>query len=216
MAERFSEDDIEFEEMSEDEAVATFVKDGYDKYVKRSARYGSNLSPDSEWAKSPAKMFVAFYEDTPVGVMGFSEYKGVLLGAGIHIREGYRKEDGYGGLFSILVKKILSEKGSKTLYINVAKEGLGAAFRAKGFKDMEKDELPQDIQEDLQGTKYSDQVQKWMKLKAKDAAVNEPMPTNIKRIKRIKDDTKGRTFQSKNFPSKESWREVLRKPQKKR
>lgn len=210
MVERYSKDDIEFKQMSEEKAVNTFVKDGYDKYVKRSARYGSNLSPDSNWAKSPAKMFVAFYEDKPVGVMGFSEYKNVLLGAGIHIREDERGK----GLFGILVDKILSEKGSKTLYINVAKEGLGAAFRAKGFKDMEKDELPQDIQEDLQGTKYSDQVQKWMKLKAKDAAVNENMPTDIKRLKRIKDDTKGRTFQSKNFPSKESWREVLRKPRK--
>jgi hypothetical protein len=207
MAEKFSENDIEFEEMSEDEAVATFVKDGYDKYVKRSVRYGSNLSPDSEWAKSPAKMFVAFYEDTPVGVMGFSEYKGVLLGAGIHIREGYRKEDGYGGLFSILVKKILSEKGSKTLYINVAKEGLGAAFRAKGFKDMEKDELPQDIQEELQGTKYSDQVQKWMKLKAKDMAVDKPMPQITTRKKIKTEKTKHRTYSGKNFPE---WKKILR------
>lgn len=212
MVEKYSKDDIEFKQMSEDEAVNTFVKDGYDKYIKRSVRYGNNISPDSNWAKSPAKMFVAFYEDKPVGVMGFSEYKNVLLGAGIHIREDERRK----GLFGILVDKILSEKGSKTLYINVAKEGLGAAFRRKGFKDMEKDELPQDIQEDLQGTKYSDQVQKWMKLKAKDAVVNENMPTDIKRLKRIKDDSKGRTFQSKNFPSKESWREVLRKPQKKR
>ncbi len=52
--------------------------------------------------------------------------------------------------------------------------------------------------------------------KAKDVAVNENMPTDIKRLKRIKDDSKGRTFQSRNFPSKESWREVLRKPKKKR
>jgi len=212
MAKKYSKDDIEFKEMSEGEAVATFVKDGYDDYTKRSMRYGSNLSSDSEWAKAPAKMFVAFYNGKPVGVVGFSEYKNILLGAGIHIRNDERKK----GLFSILVDKILSEKGSKTLYINVVKEGLGESYRRKGFKDMQKDELPKDIQEELQGKQYSDQVQKWMEYKAKDAVVNENMPTDIKRLKRIKDDSKGRTFQSKNFPSKESWREVLRKPQKKR
>ena len=36
MAEKYSKDDIEFKQMSEDEAVNVFVKDGYDKYVKRS------------------------------------------------------------------------------------------------------------------------------------------------------------------------------------
>ena len=203
MVEKYSKDDIEFKQMSEDEAVNVFVKDGYDKYVKRSMRYGSNLSPDSNWAKSPAKMFVAFYEDKPVGVMGFSEYKNVLLGAGIHIREDERGK----GLFGILVDKILSEKGSKTLYINVAKEGLGAAFRKKGFKDMERDELPQDIQEDLQGTKYSDQVQKWMKLKAKDMAVDKPMPQITTRRKIKTEKTKDRTYSGKNFPE---WKKILR------
>ena len=108
MAEKYSKDDIKFKEMSEGEAVATFVKDGYDEYTKRSVRYGSNLSPDSEWAKAPAKMFVAFNNDKPVGVVGFSEYKNVLLGAGIHIRKDERGK----GLFSILVDKVLSEKGS--------------------------------------------------------------------------------------------------------
>ena len=203
MAEKYSKDDIEFKEMSEGEAVATFVKDGYDEYTKRSMRYGSNLSSDSEWAKAPAKMFVAFYNGKPVGVVGFSEYKNVLLGAGIHIREDERKK----GLFSILVDKVLSEKGSKTLYINVAKEGLGESYRRKGFKDMQKDELPKALQEELQGKQYSDQVQKWMEYKAKDAAVNENMPQIFRRKKAIRTGDKGRTIQGKNFPE---WKKVLR------
>lgn len=210
MAEKYSKDDIEFKEMSEGEAVATFVKDGYDEYTKRSVRYGSNLSPDSEWAKAPAKMFVAFNNDKPVGVVGFSEYKNVLLGAGIHIRKDERGK----GLFSILVDKVLSEKGSKTLYINVAKEGLGESYRRKGFKDMQKDELPQDIQEELQGKQYSDQVQKWMKYKAKDAAVNEPIPMSIEGLKVQSTGDKGRTKRSKNFSSEEEWKKVLRQPKK--
>jgi len=210
MAEKYSKDDIEFKEMSEGEAVAAFVKDGYDEYTKRSVRYGSNLSPDSEWAKAPAKMFVAFNNDKPVGVVGFSEYKNVLLGAGIHIRKDERRK----GLFSILVDKVLSEKGSKTLYINVAKEGLGESYRRKGFKDMEKDELPQDIQEELQGKQYSDQVQKWMEYKAKDAAVNEPIPMSIEGLKVQSTGDKGRTKRSKNFSSEEEWKKVLRQPKK--
>lgn len=55
-----------------------------------------------------------------------------------------------------------------------------------------------------------------MTLKAKDAAVNEPMPKNTIGLKVITEKTKDRTFRGTNFPSKKSWRDVLREPQKKR
>ena len=47
-----------------------------------------------------------------------------------------------------LIKKNLVEMGS---------------FRKRGFTDMQVEELPEDIQEELKGTKYADQVQKWIK-----------------------------------------------------
>ena len=154
----FSASDISFREMSENDAVKTFQDDGYFGYAKRSMRYGPNLSKDSIWATAPAKMFVAYWNDTPVGVCGISTHKNVLLSAGVHIRKEYQRK----GLFKICTDKILSEKGSKTLYINVTNAKVGAALRDKGFNDMNREDLPEDIQEELEGTKYADQVQKWM------------------------------------------------------
>ena len=46
--------------------------------------------------------------------------------------------------------------------------------------------------------------------KAKDAAVNKPMPQITRRKKEIRSGDKGRTIQGKNFPE---WKEILRKPQ---
>ena len=69
-----------------------FQDDGYFDYQKRNMRYGKFLSRDSIWANSPAKMFVGFFNETPVAVVGFSRYKGFLLDAGVHVREGYREE----------------------------------------------------------------------------------------------------------------------------
>ena len=157
----YTESDITFKEMSEDAAVKTFQDDGYFDYEKRSMRYGPNLSKDSIWATAPARMFVAFDGETPVAVCGIAKYKSVLLGAGVHTREGYKGK----GLFGLCVQKVLSEKGSKTLYINVANEKLAemGSFRKRGFTDMQVEELPEDIQEELKGTKYADQVQKWIK-----------------------------------------------------
>ena len=157
----YTESDITFKEMSEDAAVKTFQDDGYFDYQKRSMRYGPNLSKDSIWATAPARMFVAFDGETPVAVCGIAKYKSVLLGAGVHTREGYKGK----GLFGLCVQKVLSEKGSKTLYINVANEELAemGSFRKRGFTDMQVEELPEEIQEELKDTKYADQVQKWIK-----------------------------------------------------
>lgn len=152
--------DITFKEMSEDAAVKVFQDDGYFGYEKRSMRY-RQLSRDSIWATAPATMFVAFDGETPVAVCGIAKYKSVLLGAGIHTREGYKGK----GLFGLCVQKVLSEKGSKTLYINVANEKLAelGSFRKRGFTDMKVEELPEEIREELKDTKYADQVQKWIK-----------------------------------------------------
>jgi len=159
---KFEAKDITFKSMNESEASKEFVEDGYNDYQKRSMRYGPNLSKDSIWATSPANMFVAYYKDTPVGVIGFSTYKKVLLGAGIHIRKEYRKK----GLADILLAKLLSEKGSKTLYVNMTNPRASTLYRDAGFKDMKVESLPKEIQEELKGTKYSDQVQKFLVLES--------------------------------------------------
>ena len=163
---KFEAKDITFKTMNESEASKEFVEDGYNDYQKRSMRYGPNLSKDSIWATSPTTMFVAYYEDTPVGVIGFSKYKKALLGAGIHIRKGYRKSDGHEGLADILLSKLLSEKGSKTLYINLTNTRAGELYRNGGIKDMKVESLPKEIQEELEGTNYSDQVQKFLVLES--------------------------------------------------
>lgn len=150
--------DITFQTMSEEDAVRVFMKDGYNEYQKRRMRYGSKLPSNSIWATSPATMFVAFYENTPVGVVGFSKFKGALLGAGIHIRREFRGR----GIGDILVDKLLKEKGSRTLFVNMTSPKASAIYRSKGFRDMNKDELPQEIQEELQGIEYTDQVQKFI------------------------------------------------------
>ena len=155
---KFEAKDITFKSMNESEASKEFVEDGYNEYQKRSMRYGPNLPKDSIWATSPANMFVAYYEDTPVGVIGFSTYKKVLLGAGIHIRKEYRKK----GLADILLAKLLSEKGSKTLYVNMTNPRASTLYRDAGFKDMKVESLPKEIQEELEGTNYNDQVQKFL------------------------------------------------------
>jgi hypothetical protein len=156
--ERYTDADITFKEMSEDAAVKTFQDDGYFGFKKRSMRYGPNLSRDSIWATAPATMFVAFDGETPVAVCGIAKYKSALLGAGIHTRDEYKDR----GLFGLCVKKVLSEKNG-TIYINVANPKLVGSFRRRGFTDMQTSELPEDIQEELKGTKYEDQVQKWLK-----------------------------------------------------
>lgn len=157
MPENFSEADISFRQMSEDEAVKAFQNDGYFDYQKRTMRYRS-MSRDSSWATAPATMFVAYYEDKPVGVIGFSKHKGKLLGAGIHVRKEFRGR----GLSGILVDKIVAEKGSNTLYVNIANDKISSTYRNRGFGDMNISELPEDSQQDLEGLTYADQVQKWM------------------------------------------------------
>mgnify|MGYP002623244381 FL=1 len=157
MPERFSSSDIAFKEMSEEEAVKEFQNDGYFDYAKRRMRYRS-IPTDSVWATAPARMFVAYYENKPVGVIGFSKHKNVLLGAGVHVRSEYRGR----GLTGILIDKMLSEKGSTTLYINIMNPNVSSSYRKKGFVDMKEETLPEDAREAIEGIGFQDQVQKWM------------------------------------------------------
>jgi hypothetical protein len=155
----YSSADIEFKEMSEEEAVRTFQQDGYLGFNKRSMRYGPNLLSDSKWATAPARMFVALDGETPVAVCGIAKYKNILLDAGYHTRKGYEGR----GLFGLCVQKILSEKGSSTIYVNVANPALVNSFRSRGFTDMVRTELPKELQEELEPTNYADNVQKLMR-----------------------------------------------------
>ena len=162
MPERITANEVTFREMSEEEAVKAFVEDGYDEYKKRTMRYGKYLPSDSIWATAPARMFVAFYEDKPVAVIGLAEFKNALLMAGTHVRREYRKR----GLSQILVDKMLENKGSKTIYANPVSAAFGKKLRDSGFKDMKKETLPKEIQEELKGVNYPEQLQKWIKLDA--------------------------------------------------
>ena len=123
-------------------------------------RYGKYLPPDSIWATAPAKMFVAFYQNKPVAVIGLATFKNALLMAGTHVRREYRGR----GLSGILVDKMLENKGSKTIYANPVSIQFAKKLRDSGFKDMEKETLPKEIQEELEGVNYPEQLQKWIKL----------------------------------------------------
>jgi GNAT superfamily N-acetyltransferase len=157
MPENFSPSDITFKEMSEEGAVKEFQNHGYFDYAKRKMRYRS-IPTDSVWATSPATMFVAYYENKPVGVIGFAKYKNVLLGAGVHVRKEYRGR----GLTTILIDKLLSEKGSTTLYVNIMNPNISSSYRRKGFTDMQEENLPEDAREAIEGIGFQDQVQKWL------------------------------------------------------
>lgn len=154
--------------MSEEEAVKAFEDDGYFEYQKRTMRYGDKLPANSIWATAPATMFVLFSEDTPVGVIGFSKYKNVLLMAGTHIRKecrGRNLPSSWKGLIvKALISKLLEKKGNKTLYGNAVNLNFAKHMRDMGFIDMDKESLPIEIQQELEGLTFPDQLQKWMKI----------------------------------------------------
>tara|TARA_R100000734_G_C3313850_1_gene105277 strand:+ start:1550 stop:2050 length:501 start_codon:yes stop_codon:yes gene_type:complete len=156
---RISPEDVTFKEMSEEEAVATFNKDGYFDYQKRRMRY-KTLPRDSIFATAPATMFVAFIEEVPVGVIGYAKYKNLLLDAGVHVREEYRGK----GLTSILLDKILEEKGNKTYLVNISNPNIIGSYRRKGFIDINRTKLPEEILEELDMAEDLEQVQKFFKI----------------------------------------------------
>tara|TARA_R100000988_G_C3973112_1_gene152551 strand:+ start:389 stop:922 length:534 start_codon:yes stop_codon:yes gene_type:complete len=154
---RIEASDITFRELSETKAVEVFMKDGYTDYRKRSMRY-KTLPRDSIFATAPATMFVAFLGETPVGVIGYGKYKNLLLDAGVHVRKEYRGR----GLTGILLDKMIKEKGNKTYLVNISNELIVPSYRNRGFVDIDRTNLPEEILEELDMAGDLEQVQKYM------------------------------------------------------
>ena len=154
---RIDASDVTFRELSEDKAVEVFMKDGYTDYKKRSMRY-KTLPRDSIFATAPATMFVAFLGETPVGVIGYGKYKNLLLDAGVHVRKEYRGR----GLTGILVDKIIEEKGNKTYLVNISEPNIISTYRDRGFVDIDRTDLPEEILDELDMAGDLEQVQKYM------------------------------------------------------
>tara|TARA_R110002051_G_scaffold240281_1_gene300822 strand:- start:270 stop:812 length:543 start_codon:yes stop_codon:yes gene_type:complete len=164
---KYTIDEIAFEEMSEDKAVTIFKQDGYTKYKKRKDRY-KVLSKEGAWQKNPATMFMVFNKEThkPMGVIGFSIYNAdLVLGAGLHVREGERRR----GLAGHLVDKIIEEKGGRTLIAIFVSDEAFNAYTNRGFKPVEDIHLPDDIRNDIGeaeiSSNYKGTLEKFLMLK---------------------------------------------------
>jgi N-acetylglutamate synthase-like GNAT family acetyltransferase len=170
MAERlpkYTIDELYFEEMTEDEAVARFKEGGYNKYKKRINRY-EILPKEGAFASKPAKMFMVFNKEThkPMGVVGFSIYSAdLLLGAGLHVRIDERER----GLAGYLVDKLIEEKGGRTLITIFTSDRAFNAYTKRGFKPVEEVHLPDDIRNDIEaaskGSTYQGTLEKFLMLK---------------------------------------------------
>ena len=164
---KYTIDELYFEEMTEDEAVARFKEEGYDRYKKRIDRY-KTIPKDGPFATKPAKMFMVFNKEThkPMGVVGFSIYNSdLLLGAGLHVRKDERGK----GLAGHLADKLIQEKGGRTLIaVFVSGEALHA-YTNRGFKSVEMNYLPEDVQHSIgqamASDKYLDTLEKFLMLK---------------------------------------------------
>ena len=142
----YSRDDVYFKVMSEGESIREFTDDGYNGWQSRNVRY-NQLPKNGLFAKTPSKHWVMFLKegDTPVGVVGFTEHKGFLLGAGIHVRDKYQKR----GLMPLLFRKLISEKGSKTLLASFANRKAMGYYESMGFSPIREEEVPEDILDEL-------------------------------------------------------------------
>ena len=139
-------DDVEFKEMSEEDAVRVFAEDGYFQYDKRSQRY-KTYPTDGIFASSPSTHFVLFEKDTgkPLGVVGYSEYKNLLLGAGIHTRKDMQGK----GIGSLLANKIMQEKGSKLMVVSFSNPEAKNMYMRRGFKEVDFSKLPPEVAEEI-------------------------------------------------------------------
>ena len=171
---KLTQEDIYFEDMSEENAVKVFQDDGYFKYKVRVNRY-KNLPKDGIFANSPETQFVAFLRKTeqPIGVVGFSKFQNFLLGSGVHIREGYRTKDGHPEVMNLLLDKLLKEKGSKTMVVAFSNPQAKGRYREYGFDEINEEELPKEILDEINeaGANGTTALQKlklnnwWMTLK---------------------------------------------------
>ena len=163
---KLTQEDIYFEDMSEENAVKVFQDDGYSEYKTRINRY-EKLPTDGIFANSPETQFVAFLTKTeqPVGVIGFSKFENFLLGSGIHVRKGFKKEDGITGIARLLVNKLLDEKGSKTMVVSFTSEAAMGLYRSAGFGEIKQEELPKEILDELEVASGGDNLNALQKLK---------------------------------------------------
>ena len=138
--------DVEFKEMSEDDAVRVFAEDGYFTYAKRSQRY-KTYPTDGIFASSPSTHFVLFEKNTgkPLGVVGYSKYRNILLGAGIHTREDMKGK----GIGSLLINKIMQEKGSKLMVVSFSNPRAKDMYMRRGFKEVDFSKLPPEVVEEI-------------------------------------------------------------------
>lgn len=163
---KLTQEDIYFEDMSEENAVKVFQDDGYNEYKTRINRY-QKLPTDGIFANSPETQFVAFLTKTeqPIGVVGYSKFEKFLLGSGVHIRRGYRQSDGYDGIFDLLLDKLLQEKGSKTMVVAFSHPKAMEKYRQYGFKEINEEKLPEDILDELEEAKANGTIGALQKLK---------------------------------------------------
>ena len=143
---KYSMDDVYFKVMSEGESIRVFTDDGYDGWEARNIRY-NQLPKNGLFAKTPSKHWVMFLKegDKPIGVLGFASYKGFLLGSGIHVRKEYRNR----GLMPLLFKKLIQEKGSKTLLASFANADAFGYYERMGFHTIQEKDIPEDIMDEL-------------------------------------------------------------------
>jgi len=163
---KLTQEDIYFEDMSEENAVKVFQDDGYNEYKTRINRY-QKLPTDGIFANSPETQFVAFLTKTeqPIGVVGFSKFQNFLLGSGVHVRRGYRKSDGYDGVFDLLLNELLKQKGSKTMVVAFSHPKAMEKYRQYGFKEINEEKLPEDILDELEEAKANGTIGALQKLK---------------------------------------------------
>ena len=143
---KYSWDDVYFKNVSEEKSIQIFRKDGYTGWKTRRARY-RRLPKSGLFATNPSKHWVMFLKETnkPIGVLGFAEHKGFLLGSGIHVRTEYRQR----GLMPLLFRKLIEEKGSRTLFASFASKKAMSYYSAMGFYPIKQEDIPDDIIDEL-------------------------------------------------------------------
>jgi len=142
--------DVYFKAMSEEESIRVFREDGYTKWQTRQQRY-KRLPKTGLFATKPSNHWVMYLKqgNKPIGVLGFAEHKGFLLGSGIHVREGYRQSDRKKGAVGLLIDKLIKEKGDRTLLASFTSRSAMRHYTAKGFHPIKQEDIPEDILDEL-------------------------------------------------------------------
>ena len=159
--------------------------------------------------------WIAFDNEKPVGYCGLEDNGSFFATAGVVVIPEYQGKK----ISSELMKKRLAKVGSKPILAGINNKNLPAetwknSWKRRGYRDIDLNNLPKGIpynvakeQVDAKGQENVLVYSKDNILKAKDAAVNKPMPQITRRKKKIRSGDKGRTIQGKNFPE---WKKILR------